>query len=117
MLIRAWRRAEEIEGASVEYPGVENFTWQVTGAAKLAAFVKNGQVDLKALAEAAEGSPWRRSATAEDYAANLNDNLKRLVEGMARRYYRAPCVRKVYIPKARSPSSRRTFWRGKVHGG
>ncbi len=46
-------------------------------------------------------------ATAEEYAANLDSNLKRLVEGMKRRYYRAPHVRRVYIPKAGNPSKLR----------
>ena len=54
-----------------------------------------------------KGAPGVDHATAEEYAANLDDNLKRLVEGMKRRYYRAPHVRRVYIPKAGNPSKLR----------
>ena len=54
-----------------------------------------------------KGAPGVDRATAEEYAANLGDNLKRLVEGMKRRYYRAPHVRRVFIPKAGNPSKLR----------
>lgn len=54
-----------------------------------------------------KGAPGVDHATAEEYAANLDANLKRLVEGMKRRYYRAPRVRRVYIPKAGNPSKLR----------
>ena len=50
-----------------------------------------------------KGAPGVDHATAKEYAANLDDNLKRLVEGMKRRYYRAPHVRRVFIPKAGNP--------------
>ena len=54
-----------------------------------------------------KGAPGVDHATAEEYAANLDGNLKRLVEGMKRRYYRAPHVRRVFIPKAGNPSKLR----------
>lgn len=54
-----------------------------------------------------KGAPGVDHATAEEYAANLDDNLKRLVEGMRRRHYRAPQVRRVFIPKAGNPSKLR----------
>lgn len=54
-----------------------------------------------------KGAPGVDRATAAEYAANLDANLKRLVEGMKRRYYRAPHVRRVYIPKADNPAKLR----------
>lgn len=54
-----------------------------------------------------KGAPGVDRATAAEYAANLDDNLRRLVEGMRRRYYRAPHVRRVYIPKAGNPAKLR----------
>jgi len=54
-----------------------------------------------------KGAPGVDMATVKEYASNLDDNLKRLVEGMRRRYYRAPHVRRVYIPKAGNPSKLR----------
>lgn len=47
-----------------------------------------------------KGAPGVDRVTVAQYAAHLDENLKELVEGMKRRYYRAPQVRRVYIPKA-----------------
>jgi RNA-directed DNA polymerase len=45
--------------------------------------------------------------TAEDYAANLGNNLRSLLERAKSGTYQAPPVRRVYIPKGDSPSETR----------
>lgn len=45
--------------------------------------------------------------TAAQYAENLDENLRRLVEELTRRNYQAPVVRRVYIPKAGNPAKLR----------
>ncbi|HVA89725.1 MAG TPA: reverse transcriptase domain-containing protein, partial [Chloroflexota bacterium] len=43
----------------------------------------------------------------EAYGANLEENLRTLVEGLKAHRYRAPMVRRVYIPKAGNPQKLR----------
>jgi RNA-directed DNA polymerase len=47
-----------------------------------------------------DGAPGVDGATAKDYEANLDENLKDLLERIKSGRYRAPPVRRVYIPKA-----------------
>ncbi len=62
-------------------------------------------IDLELLLEAYEmtrkdGAPGIDGQTATDYAANLEGNLRSLLDRFKSGAYRAPPVRRVYIPKA-----------------
>lgn len=62
-------------------------------------------IDLEWMQEAyrltrKDGAPGIDGRTAEDYAANLEVNLLDLLERIKSRRYRAPPVRRTYIPKA-----------------
>jgi group II intron reverse transcriptase/maturase len=61
-------------------------------------------IDLEFLHEAfrlvrKDGAPGVDGMTAAEYAANLDENLARLLEAFKSGSYRAPPVRRVYIPK------------------
>jgi group II intron reverse transcriptase/maturase len=47
-----------------------------------------------------DGAPGVDGVTAEDYARELNENLKRLLDGFKSGTYKAPPVRRAYIAKA-----------------
>src|SRR5512137_1865411 len=62
-------------------------------------------IDLELLHEAYEktrkdGAPGIDGQTATEYAANLEENLRSLLDRFKSGTYRAPPVRRVYIPKA-----------------
>ena len=53
------------------------------------------------------GAPGVDHQTAAAYAADLKEHLRDLVVRNRRRAYRAPAVRRVYIPKPGQPAKRR----------
>jgi RNA-directed DNA polymerase len=68
-------------------------------------------IDLEWLQEAyqrtrKDGAPGIDGQTATEYAANLEENLRSLLERFKSGVYRAPPVRRVYIPKADGKSRR-----------
>jgi RNA-directed DNA polymerase len=68
-------------------------------------------IDLEWLYEAyrrtrKDGARGVDGQTGEDYAANLDDNLRSLLERFKSGTYRAPAVRRVYIPKGDGPQQR-----------
>jgi retron-type reverse transcriptase len=68
-------------------------------------------IDLRWLYEAylrtrRDGATGVDGQTAADYAANLGDNLRSLPERAESGTYRAPPVRRVYIPKGTGPETR-----------
>ena len=68
-------------------------------------------LDLRLLHEAyqrtrKDGAVGVDGRTAEDYAAHLLDNLQGLLDRAKSGAYRAPPVRRVYIPKATGPETR-----------
>ena len=54
-----------------------------------------------------DGAVGVDGATAQDYAGKLEENLKVLLERAKSGSYRAPAVRRVYIPKGTSDKERR----------
>jgi RNA-directed DNA polymerase len=54
----------------------------------------------------ADGAPGVDGQTIRDYNANLGDNLRSLLERAKSGTYRAPPVRRVYIPKGTGPETR-----------
>jgi len=72
----------------------------------------NHCLDLELLREAfhqtrKDGAPGVDGQTWHDYEANLEDNLRSLLERAKSGSYRAPPVRRVYIPKGGSPTEKR----------
>jgi RNA-directed DNA polymerase len=68
-------------------------------------------IDLRWLYEAfcrtrTDGATGVDGQTAADYAAHLGDNLRSLLERAKSGTYRAPPVRRVYIPKGSGPETR-----------
>jgi retron-type reverse transcriptase len=68
-------------------------------------------IDLRWLYEAycrtrTDGATGVDGQTAADYAANLEDNLRSLLERAKSGTYRAPPVRRVHIPKGTGPETR-----------
>jgi len=68
-------------------------------------------IDIEWLREAyrrtrKDGAPGIDGQTSEEYAAKLEDNLQSLVDRFKSGRYRAPAVRRVYIPKGDGKSSR-----------
>lgn len=68
-------------------------------------------IDLRWLHEAflrtrSDGAAGVDGQTAADYTANLRDNLQALLERARSGTYRAPPVRRVYIPKGTGPETR-----------
>ncbi len=68
-------------------------------------------IDMEWLQEAyqrtrKDGAPGIDGQTATEYAANLEGNLRSLLERFKSGVYRAPPVRRVYIPKADGKSRR-----------
>ena len=68
-------------------------------------------IDVKLLHEAyrrtrKDGAPGIDGQTAAEYGANLEENLQSLVDRLKSGVYRAPPVRRVYIPKADGKTKR-----------
>jgi len=54
-----------------------------------------------------DGASGIDNVTAEEYSANLEENLKDLLDRAKSGRYRAPAVKRVYIPKGTSPTEKR----------
>ena len=68
-------------------------------------------IDIDLLAEAfrrtrKDGAPGVDGQTAAQYAAQLGENLQRLLQRLKSNTYRAPPVRRVHIPKGQGPETR-----------
>jgi RNA-directed DNA polymerase len=109
---------ESLEGKMDETPGLATISTKLERIAKLAreapdmAFTTLAHlIDIDWLREAyrrtrKDGATGIDGQSAEQYAANLEDNLRSLLERAKSGMYRAPPVRRVHIPKGDGKESR-----------
>jgi RNA-directed DNA polymerase len=116
---RGHRITELLEGTMAETPGSTTVSTKLQRIAQLAkqapevAFTTLAHhIDLDWLREAyrrtrKDGAPGVDGQTAEEYAVNLEANLHSLLERAKTGTYRAPPVRRVYIPKGNDKTKTR----------
>ena len=109
---------EPLEGKTMETPSSEIISTKIERIAKLARDAPGmvfttlaHHIDIEWLREAfrrtrKDGAPGVDRKTAEDYAANLEENLRSLLNRAKSGTYRAPPVRRVHIPKGSGSETR-----------
>lgn len=101
---------ELLEGKNVGTSGPDNVSTKQQRIAKLAQEVERAlttlahHIDIEWLEEAfrrtrKDGAPGTDGVTAAEYERELRGNLQRLLDGAKSGTYRAPAVRRVFIPK------------------
>src|SRR5215218_1374467 len=100
-------------------PNLENVSTKLQRIAKLAQEDRDRvlvslahHIDIKLLREAyrrtrKDGAPGVDGQTAAAYEENLEENLQSLLDRFKSGHYKAPPVRRVYIPKGSDPTKKR----------
>src|ERR1700730_9905658 len=96
---------EETSGSTTVCTKLERIAKVARQAAEMAFTTLAQHIDIDWLKEAyrrtrKDGATGVDGQSAEGYAANLEDNLRSLLERAKSGTYRAPPVRRVYIPKS-----------------
>ena len=115
---RGRRNTETVEGKMAETPGSITVSTKLERIAKLAREAPQAalttlahNIDIEWLREAyrrtrKDGATGVDRQTADEYAKNLEDNLRSLLERMKSGTYVAPPVRRVHIPKGDGSQTR-----------
>lgn len=108
-----------MEGKMARTPNLENVSTRLQRIAQLAredreralvSLAHHIDMDLLRIAyrlTRKDGAPGVDGQTAADYEANLEENLQSLLDRLKSGLYKAPPVRRVYIPKGSDPAKKR----------
>lgn len=104
-------KATEMRGSETVSTRLRRIAELAEGARDMAITSLNHHLDLEWLREAyrrtrKDGAPGVDDRTAEEYAVNLEENLRDLLERAKSGLYRAPPVRRVHIPKGKGRGTR-----------